>query len=65
MGATVLAVVGGTPAQDMTNTGYRDTLATGAPVLLFMALVLIMGLYVPPPLESLLREAARFLEAQR
>jgi hydrogenase-4 component F len=65
MGATVLAVVGGTPARDMANTGYRDTLATGAPVLFFMALVLLMGLYVPPPLESLLREAALFLEVQR
>ena len=34
-------------------------------ILLFMALVLLLGLYVPPPLESLLREAAALLEVQR
>ena len=32
---------------------------------LFMALVLLLGLYIPPPLESLLREAAAFLEVGR
>ena len=46
-------------------TGYRDSLSTGGPILLFMALVLLLGLYVPPPLESLLREAAAFLEVKR
>ena len=30
-----------------------------------MALVLLLGLYIPPPLESLLREAAGFLEVKR
>src|SRR5438874_360642 len=44
---------------------FRDSISTGAPVLLFMALVLLLGLYIPPPLESLLREAAAFLEVGR
>jgi hypothetical protein len=30
-----------------------------------MALVLLLGIYVPPPLESLLRDAAAFLEVKR
>jgi len=65
MGSTVLAVVQGTPDKDTPESGYRDTIATGAPVLLFMALVLLLGLYVPAPLESLLREAAAFLEVKQ
>src|SRR6266849_3791758 len=69
MGATVLAVVqGNAPEQTHGNEMrplFRDSIGTGAPVLLFMALVLLLGLYVPPPLESLLREAAAFLEVKR
>ena len=30
-----------------------------------MALVVLLGLYVPPPLDSLLREAAASLEVKR
>jgi hydrogenase-4 component F len=40
---------------------YRDTFATCAPILLFMALVLLLGLFIPPPLETLLRAAVAFL----
>jgi hydrogenase-4 component F len=65
MGATVLAVVQGDPPDQKAEDGLRDSVATGAPVLLFMALVLLLGLYIPPPLESLLREAAAFLEVRR
>jgi hydrogenase-4 component F len=65
MGATVLAVVQGkAPAQSQTN-GFHDSLSTGGPIVLFLVLVLILGLYVPPPLESLLRNAAAFLEDTR
>jgi hydrogenase-4 component F len=65
MGATVLAVVqGNAPPRKETN-GFHDSLSTGGPILLFMSLVLLLGLYIPPPLESLLREAAAFLEVKR
>jgi hydrogenase-4 component F len=65
MGATVLAVVQG-PAPDPGDaTNYRDRLTTVGPLLLLMALVLGLGLYVPPPLESLLREAAALVEGTR
>lgn len=62
MGVTVLSVVQGEPPADTPDTGFRDGIATGAPILLFLALVLLLGLYVPPPLEVMLREAAAFLE---
>ncbi len=75
MGATVLAVVQGNAPEQKTGvtdglgrpsyTAFHDSIGTGVPVLLFMALVLLLGLYVPPPLESLLHEAAAFLEGQR
>jgi NADH:ubiquinone oxidoreductase subunit 5 (chain L)/Multisubunit Na+/H+ antiporter, MnhA subunit len=65
MGATVLTVVQGKPAEAAVDNGYHDSMSTCAPVLLFMALVLLLGLYIPPPLESLLREAAELLELKR
>lgn len=65
MGATVLAVVQGEPPEQVTANGFHDTLGTCVPILIFMVLVLVMGLYIPPPLEELLRDAAAFLEVQR
>jgi hydrogenase-4 component F len=62
MGSTVLAVVQGKPPEQADAGLYHDRVATIAPVILFMAPVLLLGLYVPPPLESLLREAAKLLE---
>lgn len=64
MGATVLTVVQGNPLEPTAANGFHDTLSTSGPVLLFMALVLLLGLYIPPPVESLLREAALFLEGK-
>jgi hydrogenase-4 component F len=58
MGATVLAIVQGEPPKEPLAGGYRDSFRTGAPALLFLGLVLLLGLYIPPPLEALLREAA-------
>lgn len=65
MGATVLAVVQGNAPEQKQPNGFHDSVSTGLPILLFMALVLLLGLYVPPPLESLLREAAAFLEGKQ
>jgi hydrogenase-4 component F len=64
MGATVLAVVQGEAPDQRGTKGFHDSVGTGAPILLFMALVLLLGLYVPPPLEALLREAASLLEVK-
>jgi hydrogenase-4 component F len=65
MGSTVLAVVQGNAPEQKEQNGFRDSISTGLPILLFMALVLLLGLYIPPRLESLLREAAAFLEVKR
>jgi hydrogenase-4 component F len=70
MGVTVLAVVQGTPPEPDPQdpaagpAPFRDGLRTCGPVLGLMALVLLLGLTMPPPLESLLREAAAFLEVK-
>ena len=48
MGATVLKVVQGRPpAAAAPEYAYRDGLLTAAPVVVFMALVLLLGLYIP------------------
>ena len=63
MGSTVLAVVQGTPPETTTSNGFRDTIGTCIPIAIFIALVVLMGLYIPPPLEKLIQDAASFLEA--
>jgi hydrogenase-4 component F len=62
MGRTVLAAVQGRPSPEAERTGYRDGLLTGLPVAASLALVLVLGIHIPSPLEAMLREAARFLE---
>jgi hydrogenase-4 component F len=64
MGATVLRVVQGTPPEATPVNGFRDSFRTGAPVVLFLALVLLLGLYIPTRLEELLRDAATLLEGR-
>ncbi len=71
MGTTVLSVVLGNappPRSEMEagaeKRGFRDGFSTGAPILLMLVLVLMLGVYVPPPLESLLRDAAALLEGR-
>jgi hydrogenase-4 component F len=64
MGATVLKVVQGTPSEQASATDFQDSFRTGAPILGLASLVVMLGLYIPPPLESLLQDAVRFLEAQ-
>jgi len=62
MGRTVLAMVQGLPSREADRTSYRDGLLTGLPALLSLAIVLVLGLHIPSPLEALLRQAAVFLE---
>jgi len=63
MGRTVLTMVQGAPSPEASRTSYRDGLLTGLPVVVSLALVLLLGLHIPAPLEALLRDAAGFLEA--
>jgi hydrogenase-4 component F len=62
MSVTVLRVVQGRPPAEVRDTPYRDGLLTITPVMVLMALVLLLGLYIPAPLGALLNDAVRFLE---
>ncbi|HEX5445762.1 MAG TPA: proton-conducting transporter membrane subunit [Pirellulales bacterium] len=65
MGSTVLAVVQGAPSQEPGKSAFHDRFNTSAPIVVFLGLLLAVGIYVPAPLESLLREAAAVLEVKR
>jgi hydrogenase-4 component F len=65
MGSTVLAVAQGPPSQPATESDFRDGASTSVPILLFMALVVLLGLYMPPPLHAILRDAAALVEPVR
>jgi hydrogenase-4 component F len=65
MGATVLSVVQGPAPEQPATNGYHDMVGTCAPILIFMALVVLLGLCIPPPLETLLRDAEAFLEVRQ
>jgi hydrogenase-4 component F len=61
MGSTVLAVVQGSPSQD-SDTGFRDSFWKTAPMFVSLALVLLMGLWIPRSVYSLLQAAAQTLQ---
>ena len=62
MGRTVLTVVQGAAPAAAGRTSYRDGLLTGLPILVSMGIVLLLGVHIPSPLESLIRAAATLLE---
>lgn len=61
MGQTVLKVVQGRAATDIPPTHYRDAWHTTAPIVALLALVLMLGVFIPEPLRGLLDDAVRFL----
>ncbi len=65
MGVTVLAVVQGKPPEQQEPGRFQDSISTGGPIVLFMALVVLLGLYVPPGLDALIREAAVSLDVKK
>ena len=60
MGTTVLAVVQGAPPESEARTIREPWLRT-LPIAACLALVLLMGLWIPAPLSALLHDAARLL----
>jgi hydrogenase-4 component F len=64
MGATVLKVVQGRVPANVATTSYRDGWLTVAPVVILMGMVLLIGLYIPAPLSTLIKDAAGFLEGR-
>ena len=61
MGITVLKVVQGRVPLDIADSGYHDSFLTVAPVFAFMAIVLLLGLYIPAPLRTMIDDAIRYL----
>jgi hydrogenase-4 component F len=64
MGATVLAVVQGDPGPLPDKPFARENALTVAPGICLLALVLLLGVYIPAPLDSLLRAAAASLDSR-
>lgn len=64
MGAALLPTVQGEPSEQSAHTDFRDGFLSTAPIVVAMALVLLLGVYLPHSVESLLRDAAAFLEAR-
>jgi hydrogenase-4 component F len=65
MGATVLAVVQGTPPEDPEGRSYRESLFKIAPMFASLALVVMMGTWIPRPVVALIQDAARLLGGGR
>jgi hydrogenase-4 component F len=62
MSDTVLQVVFGTPSHERVRTPYKDTAATTAPLIVSLALALVLGLWLPRPLQAMLDRAASQLQ---
>jgi len=63
MGATVMTVVQGKPSERAAATTLRDSLPLVGPGVALIALVLMLGVYIPGPVDHLLRAAAASLGA--
>lgn len=63
MGATVLRIVQGAPSPRAASTGYHDRPQLVLPILFFLLLAILPGIWIPPPLEALLNEAVAYLGA--
>ena len=63
MGATVLGITLGKPSRSPQHDSFADGVQTGAPIVLLMGLVLLLGMYLPPFLSDLLNQAAQSLAA--
>jgi hydrogenase-4 component F len=62
MGSTVVRVVQGTPPEPDAPR-YHEPLLTIVPPFAFLAMVLVLGLWIPDWLSGALHDAARFIEA--
>jgi len=64
MGSVILPVLQGNPNPASVRTHYEDTFGLTAPLVLALALALILGTWLPGPLQSLLARAALLVEGQ-
>lgn len=61
-GQTVMTMIFGAPSEAAESTSFRDSFATCWPMVVFAALVLMLGLYLPPSLAEMLNAAVSFVE---
>ncbi len=61
MGRIVLSAALGRPANPGIKNAYQEGFLRGLPVLVSLLLVLLLGLYLPPPLRGLLNHAGTYL----
>jgi hydrogenase-4 component F len=64
MSDTVIKVVFGTPDPRRMRTPYADTPATTVPLVAALGLALILGLWLPQPLDTMLQRASTWVEGQ-
>ncbi len=64
MALTVLPMVMGAPPADIEPTDYRDRLLTVGPPFLMMTVILVLGIWPPAFLVTLLRDGAAMLGVQ-
>jgi hydrogenase-4 component F len=62
MSMTVVPIVFGDPPKNRERTKYHETLLLVGPPLALLAILTIIGLWLPPPLFRLVTEAATLLE---
>jgi hydrogenase-4 component F len=62
MSETVVQVVFGTPSAQRVRTPYKDAPATTAPLIVALGLALVLGLWMPRPLQAMLDHAATTVE---
>jgi len=60
----LLAVVQGEPPERQPD-GFRDRVGTVAPIVVLMAIVLLLGVYLPAPVSGLVHNAAAFVDLKR
>jgi hydrogenase-4 component F len=61
MGSTVLAVVQGVPPEDPEGRSFRESAFKTVPIIVSLALVVMMGVWIPAWILTLLHAAARLL----
>jgi hydrogenase-4 component F len=61
MGSTVLAVVQGVPPEDAEGRSFRESAFKTVPIIASLALVVMMGVWIPEWVSTLLHAAARLL----
>ncbi len=64
MGTTVLAVVQGAPPDKFGNERLKEGFFGVLPMFFFLALIIILGVYMPPFVKDMLSGAVEFLEKQ-